>query len=106
MQPQPTARRAARTPSSTTKEQPARVHAQHRVNDPRLEGNRRGILGPSYRSPDGSGGASSWAVLIEMVERKRQGKRGLVNNQSYGLLSSVAPDMKVTNSRPGAPTPE
>jgi Phage capsid-like protein len=43
------------------------------------------------------------AVLIEMVKERQE--RELVNNANYGLLSSVAPAMKVA-TRAGAPTPD
>src|SRR5262245_52417297 len=42
-------------------------------------------------------------VLIEMVKERQENE--LINNPSYGLLSSVANDMKVS-SRTGAPTPD
>jgi hypothetical protein len=42
-------------------------------------------------------------VLIEMVKERQENE--LVNNQNYGLLSSVAPEMKV-QTRGGAPTPD
>ncbi|MEA2700937.1 MAG: hypothetical protein QOI66_5208 [Myxococcales bacterium] len=43
------------------------------------------------------------AVLIEMVKERQENE--LVNNASYGLLSNVAPSMKVT-TRTGPPTPD
>jgi len=42
-------------------------------------------------------------VLIEMVKEKQENE--LVNNANYGLLSNVAPSMKVA-TRGGAPTPD
>jgi encapsulin shell SprI-like protein len=42
-------------------------------------------------------------VLIEMVKERQENE--LINNQSYGLLSSVAPSMRVA-PRQGAPTPD
>jgi hypothetical protein len=43
------------------------------------------------------------AVLIEMVKERQENE--LVNNANYGLLTSVAPKMRVA-SRSGAPTPD
>ncbi len=43
------------------------------------------------------------AVLIEMVKERQENE--LVNNQTYGLLTSVHPTMKV-GTRAGAPTPD
>jgi hypothetical protein len=43
------------------------------------------------------------AVLIEMVKERQENE--LINNPSYGLLSSVTNDMKVS-TRTGAPTPD
>jgi hypothetical protein len=43
------------------------------------------------------------AVLIEMVKERQENE--LINNPSYGLLSSVANNMKVS-TRTGAPTPD
>src|SRR5580692_1717194 len=42
-------------------------------------------------------------VLIEMVKERQESE--LVNNANYGLLSSVAPSMRVSTRR-GAPTPD
>src|ERR1700722_1706661 len=42
-------------------------------------------------------------VLIEMVKERQESE--LVNNANYGLLSSVAPSMRVP-TRAGAPTPD
>ena len=42
-------------------------------------------------------------VLIEMVKERQENE--LVNNASYGLLSNVAPTMRV-GTRSGAPTPD
>src|SRR5215510_14458673 len=42
-------------------------------------------------------------VLIEMVKERQENE--LINNPSYGLLSSVANNMKVS-TRSGAPTPD
>jgi hypothetical protein len=42
-------------------------------------------------------------VLIEMVKERQENE--IVNNASYGLLSHVAPSMRVT-TRAGAPTPD
>jgi Phage capsid-like protein len=42
-------------------------------------------------------------VLIEMVKERQESE--LVNNATYGLLSSVAPSMRVSTRR-GAPTPD
>lgn len=42
-------------------------------------------------------------VLLEMVKERQENE--LVNNASYGLLSSVAPSMRVA-TRGGAPTPD
>jgi hypothetical protein len=42
-------------------------------------------------------------VLLEMVKERQENE--LVNNASYGLLSSVAPTMKIA-TRNGAPTPD
>ncbi len=42
-------------------------------------------------------------VLIEMVKERQENE--LVNNASYGLLSNVAPSMRV-GTRGGAPTPD
>jgi hypothetical protein len=42
-------------------------------------------------------------VLVEMVKERQESE--LVNNATYGLLSSVAPSMRVSTRR-GAPTPD
>jgi hypothetical protein len=42
-------------------------------------------------------------VLLEMVKERQENE--LVNNASYGLLSSVAPSMKIS-TRTGPPTPD
>ncbi|HEY3493781.1 MAG TPA: family 2A encapsulin nanocompartment shell protein [Polyangiaceae bacterium] len=42
-------------------------------------------------------------VLVEMVKERQEDQ--LVNNDNYGLLNSVAPDMRVS-TRKGAPTPD
>jgi hypothetical protein len=43
------------------------------------------------------------AVLIEMVKERQETE--LINNENYGLLTNVAPGMKVS-TRAGAPTPD
>src|SRR3954466_8405253 len=43
------------------------------------------------------------AVLIEMVKERQESE--LINNPNYGLLTSVAPQMRVS-TRTGAPTPD
>ena len=43
------------------------------------------------------------AVLIEMVKERQESE--LVNNENYGLLHSVAPQMQIA-TRAGAPTPD
>jgi hypothetical protein len=42
-------------------------------------------------------------VLIEMVKKRQEDE--LINNPNYGLLNSVAPEMRVS-TRDGAPTPD
>ncbi|WP_394832765.1 hypothetical protein LVJ94_40310 [Pendulispora rubella] len=42
-------------------------------------------------------------VLIEMVKERQEGE--LINNPNYGLLTSAAPQMRVS-TRAGAPTPD
>jgi hypothetical protein len=42
-------------------------------------------------------------VLIEMVKERQESE--LINNENYGLLSSVAPQMQIA-TRAGAPTPD
>ncbi len=84
--------------SSTTKDSPREytlstvtttIEVQTRISD-------------LYRSPMDQV-REQLGVLIEMVKERQENE--LVNNANYGLLSSVAPEMKVS-TRGGAPTPD